>query len=262
MTDLSKTIAPKSDQLNADDLIAGPRTIKITKVTGSDNDDQPIWIHFEGDNGRPYKPGLSMRRVLVQVWGEEGDAYVGRSMTLYCDREVKFGGIKVGGIRISHMSHIDRNAALMLTATRGRKNEYVVKPLATDPNEQALLTAQDAADEGTEKFTEFWNSPFGKKHRAFLKQHIDDLKARAQRADDAAVPLSQRIQRQEEDKAAPETDTPDHTPHAPDPFSKEYDAGMKAFGSDEPCPYDEGTDQHRDWMAGYEFKKGETDADA
>lgn len=30
--DLSKTIIPKSDQLNADDLISGPKTIKIRDV--------------------------------------------------------------------------------------------------------------------------------------------------------------------------------------------------------------------------------------
>jgi hypothetical protein len=32
-------------------------------------------------------------------------------MTLYCDPEVQFGGMKVGGIRISHMSDIDGEEA-------------------------------------------------------------------------------------------------------------------------------------------------------
>ena len=63
MTDLGKTIAPKSDQLNADDLISGPRTITITNVA-SGSKDQPINISFEGDNGKPYRPGKSMRRGL------------------------------------------------------------------------------------------------------------------------------------------------------------------------------------------------------
>lgn len=67
MTDLSQTIAPKSDQLNADDLIGGPRTIKVTRVSAMKEPDQPIAIYFEGDNGKPYKPGKSMRRVLVHV---------------------------------------------------------------------------------------------------------------------------------------------------------------------------------------------------
>ena len=62
--DLSQTIIPKSDQLNADDLIAGPRTIRITAVS-TGNAEQPVVINYEGDNGRPYKPSKSMRRILV-----------------------------------------------------------------------------------------------------------------------------------------------------------------------------------------------------
>ena len=50
-------------------------------------------------------------------------------MTLYCDPNVKFGGIALGGIRISHLSHIDNILNMMLTATRGRKSQVVVKPL-------------------------------------------------------------------------------------------------------------------------------------
>lgn len=129
MTDLSQTIIAKSDQLNADDLIGRTITVKITNVKGRESADQPIDIHYEGDNGKPYKPCKSMRRVLVYAWGPDGKAYVGRSMTLHRDPEVKFGGIAVGGIRISHMSHIDGPMQFPLTATRGSKKLYTVKPL-------------------------------------------------------------------------------------------------------------------------------------
>lgn len=135
MTDLRKTIVPKSDQLNFDDLIGGRTlTIKVTKVTGTDGD-QPISIHFEGDNGKPYKPCKSMRRVLIQVWGDKAEAFVGRSMTLYGDPTVKFGGAEVGGIRISHVSGIDKDMTMALTATRASRKPYTVKPLkdATAP---------------------------------------------------------------------------------------------------------------------------------
>lgn len=133
MTDLSLTIAPKSDQLNSDDLIAGPRTIKVTRVAGRDNAEQPIAISFEGDNGKPYMPCKSMRRVLVQVWGKDGTKYPGRAMTIYRDPEVSFGGMKVGGIRISHMSDIQRDVTMALTATRANKKPFTVKPLADQP---------------------------------------------------------------------------------------------------------------------------------
>jgi len=137
MIDMDKTIVPKSDQMNADDLIGGKTiTITVTKVSGAEGE-QPIAIHYEGDKGKPYKPGKSMRRVLRQVWGRDGHAYVGRSMTLYRDPDVKFGGIAVGGIRISHMSHIDGPVTMPLTATKGSKKLFTVQPLACIPSGEA-----------------------------------------------------------------------------------------------------------------------------
>jgi hypothetical protein len=130
MTDLSQTIAPKSDQLNSDDLIGGSRTIRITRVSANpDSSEQPISIFFEGDNNKPYKPCKSMRRVLVQVWGKDGLSYTSRAMTLYRDAKVQFGGLAVGGIRISHMSHIENDVTMALTATRANRKPFTVKPL-------------------------------------------------------------------------------------------------------------------------------------
>ena len=47
MIDISKTVIPKSDQLNADDLIVGPKRIKMTSVKVVSGD-QPILIDYEG----------------------------------------------------------------------------------------------------------------------------------------------------------------------------------------------------------------------
>lgn len=127
-TNLRDTIAPKSNQMNADDLIAGPRTITITKVSRG-NAEQPVAINFQGDDGKPYYPCKSMRRVMIHAWGDNGNDWVGQSLTLYCDGEVKFGGVKVGGIRISHMTGIHRTMDIALTATRGKRTPYQVKPL-------------------------------------------------------------------------------------------------------------------------------------
>lgn len=120
------TIAPKSDQLNADDLIAGPITVRIVSVTHG-NAESPIRVNIEGR--MPYYPCKSMRRVLVAAWGEDGAPYAGRYMTLYRDPEVKYGGIKVGGIRISHLSDIGADMYMALTVTRGKRAEYTVQRL-------------------------------------------------------------------------------------------------------------------------------------
>jgi hypothetical protein len=153
--DISQTIAPKSDQLNADDLIGGPRTITVTRVSKMKEPDQPIAVYFEGDNGKPYKPGKSMRRVLVRVWGNDGTAYAGRRMTLYRDDAVQFGGVAVGGIRISHMSGISSAVTMALTEKRASRKPFTVKPLPEErspPLERPRGDAAPASDEqGTQR---------------------------------------------------------------------------------------------------------------
>lgn len=134
---LNSTIIPKSDQLNADDLIGGPRTIKITAVK-SGNAEQPVSINYENDNGRPYKPCKSMRRVLVSMWGADGLAYVGRRLTIYRDVNVSWGGEPVGGIRISHASDINEPVQIALTASRGKRKPFCVEPLRAEQSAPAL----------------------------------------------------------------------------------------------------------------------------
>ncbi|MDR3439850.1 hypothetical protein [Telmatospirillum sp.] len=206
MTDLRKTIAPKSDQMNSDDLIGGARTITVTKVSLCTEAEQPIAINFEGDNGKPYKPCKSMRRVMVTVWGPDGGAYAGRSMTLYRDPSVQFGGLAVGGIRISHMSHIDKPVTMALTATRANRKAFTVKPLvvaAKSPDRgQWEIAADQAAAGGTAAFMAFWNGP-GKPHREVLRPNLATYQGIAKAADEVAAK-----RRQQEDQAAQSEEDP------------------------------------------------------
>jgi hypothetical protein len=262
--DITKTIAPKSDQLNADDLIAGPRTITVTRVTGNENDEQPVSIFFEGDKGKPYKPGLSMRRVLLLVWGPDAAQYVGRSMTLYTDTEVMFGGFKVGGIRISHMSHISAPRNLALTVKRGKKGQYTVHPLQAETPSAALEQAMDAARNGKEAFLSFYNSDLGKRFREQIKARLPEFQKIASEADETSKPapnLAQRLAGANEPTAKEDAqeveghwtdavNTTDAFPGA-DEFSdgaKAFKAGMKRRD----CP-EALTDQQRiDWLGGFD----------
>lgn len=144
--DMSRFVEAKSDQLNADDLIGAPRTITITRVTGSDGD-QPVSIHYEGDGGKPCK---TMRRVLLAIWGRNASDYVGRSMTIYRDDSVTFGGLNVGGIRISHMSHIDKKTVVVVMKTKGKKAGIEINPLVAEVRQMPAANAQMA--EWTDKF--------------------------------------------------------------------------------------------------------------
>lgn len=150
--DITATLAPKSNQLNTDDLIAGPKTITITKVVAG-NPEQPVAIHFDGDEGKPWYPCKSMRRVLVAAWGADALQYVGRGVTLFRDPSVTYGGIQVGGIRVSHLSGIDGPLSIALTVTRQRRAPYKVQPLVAAapapapaaPLAEDLLAQADAA---------------------------------------------------------------------------------------------------------------------
>jgi hypothetical protein len=147
MVDMSQFIAAKSDQLNADDLMDAPRTITVTKVTASpDAAEQPVSIHYEGDEGKPFKPCKTMRRILVGVWGKDASKYVGRSLTLYRDATVAFGGLQVGGIRISHMSDISEDKTVALLVTRGRKAPFKIKPLVMQRQQSSAGPAAGQED--------------------------------------------------------------------------------------------------------------------
>lgn len=131
MSKLSEMAAPKSDQLNATDLVAGPIDITVTRYTVSAGE-QPLSLHAANIEGRPWKPCKTMMRWMSQAWKTDEPAdIVGKTIRLYCDPEVFFGGMKTGGIRISHLSHIDGDIALQEGNRRQTKSLKikVVKPI-------------------------------------------------------------------------------------------------------------------------------------
>jgi hypothetical protein len=130
--DLTETITPRSDQLNSDDLMTGPVTVTISRVTKG-NPEQPVNVELIEYPGRPYKPSKSMRRVMVAAWGADASLYNGRRLTLYRNPDIMFGRDKVGGIEISHLSDITNPLTLALTATRGKKKPFTVQPLPDEP---------------------------------------------------------------------------------------------------------------------------------
>jgi len=157
MIDMKPTVKPKSNQLNADDFIAGQTlTIKINKVSVVSNE-QPVSIEYEGCNGKPWKPCVSMRRILIMIWGDDGENYVGKSLTLYSDPTVTWGGKEVGGIRISHMTGLTEKRVMQLTATRGNKKPFSVEPLILNKSPattQATPEPEKAPDPITEQQAE------------------------------------------------------------------------------------------------------------
>lgn len=126
--DITAAIAPKSDQLNADSLLTGPRTIRIRDVRVTTGE-QPVSVFFDGDDNKPWKPSKTAMRCLALVWGGNAARWIGMSLTIYCDETVTWGGEAVGGIRVSHMEGLSKARTLRLTKTRGKKTAVVIEPL-------------------------------------------------------------------------------------------------------------------------------------
>lgn len=140
--DISETLIGNSDQLDNTDLLTGPRDFTITDVSKG-NAEQPINISL-AEFPRPWRPGLTMRRLLAAIWGKDASTYVGRRVRLYRDPEVTFGKDKPGGTRISHASHIDKAVTVTLPISRGKVDTFTVEPL-TEPAAPAEPTAEQVA---------------------------------------------------------------------------------------------------------------------
>lgn len=179
--DLTASIAPNSDQLDAEDLLSGPRDVTIVEVRQGPSSDQPVNIFLE-EFDRPWRPAKTVRRILVAAWGPDASTYTGRRLRLYRDPDVKFGGMAVGGIRVSHLSHIESRMNLALTATRGKRGMHTIEPMpeaAPLPAARALPTPDEiAAETDRDALTAMWRQfPDGHPARAAIEARVAELDA-------------------------------------------------------------------------------------
>lgn len=142
---ISKAIIAKSDQLNSSDLIGGPQTVTIAEVREG-NSDQPVQIHLVEWPGRPFKPSKTVLRILDYAWGEETDDWPqGARMTVFRDPTAKWAGEEVGGIRVSHLSHISEPFKLALRESQKKSNLHTIQPLPDAPPTPTEPTAEQVA---------------------------------------------------------------------------------------------------------------------
>lgn len=141
--DIANSLAPRSDQLNADE-IAAPITVTIREVVQGKAEQPFDFLLHETD--RAYRPGVTMRRVIASAWGTDAAQYVGRRLTLYRDPSIRFGPDVVGGIRISAMSHIDEPVQVRLQVKRGKRELFTVDPLPEMSRVEELKAEWRTAD--------------------------------------------------------------------------------------------------------------------
>lgn len=202
--DFSDIIIAKSDQLNASD-IAGSLTIKIVDAKKAATSDQPLSIFYEGGGNKPWKPCKTMRRVMGNIWGSPIDLK-GRSVTLICDPKVTWGGAEVGGIRITHMSHIDKQIDLPVRVSKHKVEKYTVLPLKTNmapapapapatapdplpPPDELINAGAHHAQKGVAAYKN-WLASLDESAKAMIKHKHSEWSAIAKKADeDDGFPL-------------------------------------------------------------------------
>lgn len=150
--DMTESIAPKSDQMDAIELVAGPQTFTIEKVT-KNSPEQPWNFHLT-EFPRPWRPAKSMLRVMAAAWGLDGSKYAGHRVTLFCDPTVQFGNEIVGGLRISHMTGIAKPLKVPLLIKRGKSAVFTVQPLPDAPKPDPLAIPADVAAQTQRAVTE------------------------------------------------------------------------------------------------------------
>lgn len=177
--DMTESLAAKSDQLNATDLLAGPRTFTIEKVTQG-SPEQPFDFHLVENPGHPYRPSKGMRRVIARGWGPKAEAYTGRRFTLYCDPTVKWAGAPVGGIKVSHMSDVGDGFTAPLAESKTKRAMHRVDPLPdatpATPAQPQPSVEDVAACTDPEALKVMWRRS-GPERRAQIEARVAELNA-------------------------------------------------------------------------------------
>jgi hypothetical protein len=125
--DIRAAIAPKTDQLNADDLLTGPIVERIVRVTTKKAKEQTVSVHLEGR--LPWKPSKGMLRILVEAWGLDSSKWIGQHVKLFREPTVEYGSSEIGGIQIAAMTNIKGRTRFILTKKRGVKVPFFVDEL-------------------------------------------------------------------------------------------------------------------------------------
>lgn len=151
------TAEPRSDQINADDFVGSPRTFTIAGVRQG-TAEQKYDIMLAEVEGRVWRPPPTVVRILIEVWGDESDDWIGKRVTLYRDPNVMVHGSVVGGIRISHMSNLPDGKALKVkvTAKRGKRELITVQPLVEQPTPTEPSAEQVAACKDPQQLRAWW----------------------------------------------------------------------------------------------------------
>jgi len=127
--ELIQAVEAKSDQVDADNLIGGiTMDVTIKAVQRGPSNEQPLQLVLK-ETDKFYRPSKTFRRALIGCFGDDPANWVGQRIRLVRNPDTTFGGVKVGGIEVSHAS-ISAPIVLMLSTKRGKKTAISIDVIA------------------------------------------------------------------------------------------------------------------------------------
>lgn len=132
--ELIETAQARSDQINSDDLINTHVDVTIKAVQRGPTKEQALQIALE-ETEKFYRPSKTFRRALIGCFGDEPSKWIGQRIRLIRNPDTTFGGVKVGGIEVSHAS-IKAPIVLMLSTKRGKKSAVSIDVMPPVPQVQ------------------------------------------------------------------------------------------------------------------------------
>jgi len=138
---------PKSNQLNAVDLIGTKIIVKILKVEVDLSKEQNTKVFIEGLDGKkmqPMMPSKNMKWVFIEAWGDDENTYGGKYVELFRNPKVKWAGEEVGGVFISRVSHIKAPFTFIYRPSKGKMERIEIGRI--DPSEFGGVAVAPAID--------------------------------------------------------------------------------------------------------------------
>ena len=148
--ELQQCAAAKSDQIDADNLIGGiTMDVTIKAVQRGPSNEQPLQLVLE-ETDKFYRPSKTYRRALIGCFGDEPANWIGKRLRLVRNPDTMFGGVKVGGIEVSHAS-IEAPVVFMLSAKRGKKAQVSIDVIPAAKKKAAAPTPTPLPEASTPK---------------------------------------------------------------------------------------------------------------
>ncbi len=148
--ELQQCAAAKSDQIDADNLIGGiTMDVTIKAVQRGPSNEQPLQLVLE-ETEKFYRPSKTYRRALIGCFGDEPANWIGKRLRLVRNPDTMFGGVKVGGIEVSHAS-IEAPVVFMLSAKRGKKAQVSIDVIPAPKKKAAAPAPKPLPEASTPK---------------------------------------------------------------------------------------------------------------